>query len=125
MNSDKRERSAPPSIPSPWWRNPRPRIAPRSEEHTSELQSRFGISYAVFCLKKKNQYKEHTPLFIRATTAPTRPACHHLRRTITRAWRSIFKFHSIRARFQFDPFFLNNGGPPQTPSLSLPQAHPH
>src|ERR1043166_9599983 len=23
----------------------------RSEEHTSELQSRFGISYAVFCLK--------------------------------------------------------------------------
>src|ERR1043166_10071372 len=28
---------------------------PRSEEHTYELQSRFGISYAVFCLKKKNQ----------------------------------------------------------------------
>ena len=27
----------------------------RSEEHTSELQSRFGISYAVFCLKKKKQ----------------------------------------------------------------------
>src|ERR1043166_2831936 len=25
---------------------------PRSEEHTSELQSRFGISYAVFCLNK-------------------------------------------------------------------------
>src|ERR1043166_1944150 len=25
----------------------------RSEEHTSELQSRFGISYAVLCLKKK------------------------------------------------------------------------
>src|ERR1043166_2763484 len=26
-------------------------IIGRSEEHTSELQSRFGISYAVFCLK--------------------------------------------------------------------------
>src|SRR5213080_3329132 len=25
----------------------------RSEEHTSELQSHSGISYAVFCLKKK------------------------------------------------------------------------
>ena len=25
----------------------------RSEEHTSELQSRYLISYAVFCLKKK------------------------------------------------------------------------
>ena len=26
----------------------------RSEEHTSELQSQSTISYAVFCLKKKN-----------------------------------------------------------------------
>ena len=26
----------------------------RSEEHTSELQSQIAISYAVFCLKKKN-----------------------------------------------------------------------
>src|ERR1043166_9790517 len=33
----------------------RPRRWKRSEEHTSELQSRFGISYAVFCLKKKNR----------------------------------------------------------------------
>src|SRR3546814_2162894 len=31
----------------------------RSEEHTSELQSLMRISYAVFCLKKKKQYK-HT-----------------------------------------------------------------
>src|SRR3546814_6592840 len=29
----------------------------RSEEHTSELQSLMRISYAVFCLKKKNQHK--------------------------------------------------------------------
>src|SRR3546814_4269156 len=28
---------------------------PRSEEHTSELQSLMRISYAVFCLKKTNQ----------------------------------------------------------------------
>ena len=28
---------------------------PRSEEHTSELQSRETISYAVFCLKKKKK----------------------------------------------------------------------
>src|SRR3546814_1522989 len=32
----------------------------RSEEHTSELQSLMRISYAVFCLKKKNkQTKKH------------------------------------------------------------------
>src|SRR3546814_5147871 len=29
---------------------------PRSEEHTSELQSLMRISYAVFCLKKKKTY---------------------------------------------------------------------
>src|SRR3546814_5065124 len=32
----------------------RPTIRLRSEEHTSELQSLMRISYAVFCLKKKN-----------------------------------------------------------------------
>jgi len=35
-------------------------VQTRSEEHTSELQSRFGISYAVFCLKKKNNNQVHT-----------------------------------------------------------------
>src|SRR3546814_10083291 len=32
---------------------------PRSEEHTSELQSLMRISYAVFCLKNKKQEKLH------------------------------------------------------------------
>src|SRR3546814_7662200 len=30
-------------------------LVERSEEHTSELQSLMRISYAVFCLKKKNK----------------------------------------------------------------------
>src|SRR3546814_5516143 len=30
----------------------------RSEEHTSELQSLMRISYAVFCLKKKNETRQ-------------------------------------------------------------------
>src|SRR3546814_8632336 len=33
---------------------------PRSEEHTSELQSLMRISYAVFCLKKNNRIKVTT-----------------------------------------------------------------
>src|SRR3546814_5137029 len=36
------------SAPGSTWKN-------RSEEHTSELQSLMRISYAVFCLKKKNK----------------------------------------------------------------------
>src|SRR3546814_4954744 len=34
----------------------------RSEEHTSELQSLMRISYAVFCLKKKNIKNTHINL---------------------------------------------------------------
>src|ERR1043166_10312991 len=50
----------------------------RSEEHTSELQSRFGISYAVFCLKKKKKQKYNNtstsvgPRLATASAAPTR-----------------------------------------------------
>src|SRR3546814_7418310 len=36
------------------------REASRSEEHTSELQSLMRISYAVFCLKKKNKTQNTT-----------------------------------------------------------------
>src|ERR1043166_2623870 len=41
-------------ISRPWSRN---------EEHTSELQSRFGISYAVFCLKKNNKIRNFTSMY--------------------------------------------------------------
>src|SRR3546814_7163878 len=44
----------------PWWfltlSGPVDNGLARSEEHTSELQSLMRISYAVFCLKKKNTY---------------------------------------------------------------------
>src|SRR3546814_5129347 len=42
------------------------RLAARSEEHTSELQSLMRSSYAVFCLKKKK------------TTNNTRRSTHHI-----------------------------------------------
>src|SRR3546814_7563254 len=35
------------------------KLAMRSEDHTSELQSLMRISYAVFCLKKKKKEKEN------------------------------------------------------------------
>src|SRR3546814_5821345 len=37
------------------------RMSMRSEEHTSELQSLMRTSYAVFCLKKKNNTNTNEP----------------------------------------------------------------
>src|SRR3546814_4546596 len=42
-------------VGGPWRRDAEAR--PRSEEHTSELQSLMRISYAVFCLKKKKRLR--------------------------------------------------------------------
>src|SRR3546814_7574082 len=42
--------------PSPAKAGEGPSLRPRSEEHTSELQSLMRISYAVFCLKKKKTH---------------------------------------------------------------------
>src|SRR3546814_10212900 len=44
----------------------------RSEEHTSELQSLMRISYAVFCLKKKNRHTQTTILQEPQTKQQTR-----------------------------------------------------
>src|SRR3546814_10674427 len=43
----------------------------RSEEHTSELQSLMRISYAVFCLKKKNNNTKNTTAQITKLTNQT------------------------------------------------------
>src|SRR3546814_4954491 len=39
-------------------------VASRSEEHTSELQSLMRISYAVFCLKKKQIKQQQVQLLL-------------------------------------------------------------
>src|SRR3546814_8233055 len=43
---------------------------PRSEEHTSELQSLMRISYAVFCLKKKNNQHDSNSTLNQHTIPP-------------------------------------------------------
>src|SRR5216117_4425519 len=64
-------------VQRPWRRAPprRSRRDPRSEEHTSELQSPFLISYAVFCLKKKK--KKQTQPTTPPTHNPPHPPHHH------------------------------------------------
>src|SRR3546814_5200365 len=44
----------------------------RSEEHTSELQSLMRISYAVFCLKKKQNIRTHLTQSLQNHTTNTR-----------------------------------------------------
>src|SRR3546814_8974854 len=52
------------------------RASQRSEEHTSELQSLMRISYAVFCLKKKNTKSK-------ITTTKTKPSLTKTHATLT------------------------------------------
>src|SRR3546814_9402944 len=51
--ADGREQIVGVVFPSDFIGRPFGKESPRSEEHTSELQSLMRISYAVFCLKKK------------------------------------------------------------------------
>src|SRR3546814_5940412 len=48
-------RVSPLTVPAGAWTTGRSPGRPRSEEHTSELQSIMRTSYAVFCLKKKTR----------------------------------------------------------------------
>src|SRR3546814_4721364 len=50
--------------------------ANRSEEHTSELQSLMRISYAVFCLKKKNKNPITIPHLSVNIHKPTKNTIH-------------------------------------------------
>src|SRR3546814_6925691 len=58
-------------------------LVPRSEEHTSELQSLMRISYAVFCLKKKKNKKynnttHHTQIVYRSPYISKQKHTHNL-----------------------------------------------
>src|SRR3546814_6754483 len=58
---------------------------PRSEEHTSELQSLMRISYAVFCLKKKKTH--YLPNHIRLTHRQHKPNITQISRKIHKTSR--------------------------------------
>src|SRR3546814_9705606 len=63
----------------------------RSEEHTSELQSLMHISYAVFCLKKKNKQQKINRLIYNkkkhhtqnTTNTDSKTINHMLSKTVT------------------------------------------
>src|SRR3546814_4931167 len=61
----RRRRVASACLPAPAGARCGRHAAGRSEEHTSELQSLMRISYAVFCLKKKNKHTTNTNMYFR------------------------------------------------------------
>src|SRR5213078_2217677 len=82
-----------PTCLGPGWRGKEAQMCTRrrSEEHTSELQSRAQISYGVFCLKKKKWTK--TEELLRALIASS-PACFSSRSWPRAASRvSLFFFN--------------------------------
>src|SRR5881394_593885 len=99
-------------------------LGPRSEEHTSELQSHHPISYAVFCLKKKNSRSSPrgvTPagLFILPAVKPEK---RH--RGSALGYR---RPHQVRNRRGLPFFFLMIRRPPRSTldgTLSLHDALP-
>src|SRR5881628_356865 len=76
---------------------PRGRGDERSEEHTSELQSLTDISYAVFCLKKKNKNHRRAEVAVAAGfvgQAPQALQCGAANGDVGR--RGVFFFLRIR-----------------------------
>src|SRR3546814_8096047 len=61
---------------------------PRSEEHTSELQSLMRISYAVFCLKKKKKTKILTQQTTKTNKSTTE--LHGIRKNIHATTTKIY-----------------------------------
>src|SRR3546814_1393821 len=53
-------------------------MPPRSEEHTSELQSLMRISYAVFCLKKKKNNTQYESVSLRLLSSKSRHVVHSI-----------------------------------------------
>src|SRR3546814_6372628 len=68
-----------------------PQHVPRSEEHTSELQSLMRISYAVFCLKKKHAHSHGSM----RTQRPLSDLAHRKQTTQLQRWKSRIR-HTVK-----------------------------
>src|SRR3954449_555382 len=100
------------------------RVLFRSEEHTSELQS-HSISYAVFCLKKKNL----TTTTHRQSHGTPADVCRDKPITASALLAVVPMFvsrSSASTGSSFRPvfFFLMNGAPPKSPPFPPPPPFP-
>src|ERR1043166_5184525 len=96
----------------------------RSEEHTSELQSRFGISYAVFCLKKKTCTRRCYSNLIRRNDLSSLEHTEALVHTTWIAGRRCGRARRCRCVLRRSFFFFNDTAPTEIYPLSLHDALP-
>src|ERR1044071_6652172 len=89
----------------------------RSEEHTSELQLRVDISYAVFCLKKKYSHIHRRRRYSSSDDATM---------TMARVFASLVGDNRCRLRVRClrTHFFLNKPPAANITPLSQPAAPP-
>src|SRR5210317_601417 len=91
---------------------PEHQLLQRSEEHTSELQSHSEISYAVFCLKKKNRFlssRSRLSIYFSISSLSSR--------SFSRLASSALRFASSRSLFFF--FLMIRRPPRSTPYPTL------
>src|ERR1051326_4860506 len=95
----------------------------RSEEHTSELQAHSFISYAVFCLKKKNVSGENARC-VWFTIQVFSGACGGVRVTSPLCTMSPRNQNASPASATFFVFFFNDTATTEIYTLSLHDALP-
>src|ERR1051326_2772989 len=99
-----------------------PKDFDRSEEHTSELQSHFFISYAVFCLKKDPE--QHSQVGPGPPSAGLGEPVHL--RAVLACWRRSARPRWCEPKASGDSvscfFFINDPAPTDIPPLPLPVA---
>src|ERR1044071_1209902 len=96
----------------------------RSEEHTSELQSRVDISYAVFCLKKKNGTRSRARGALLGHSAVRRSRLSARGRSLTTRSSSIADAVDAWLLASSALFFFNDTATTEIYTLSLHDALP-
>src|SRR5213078_484791 len=96
---------------------PRKKYCTRSEEHTSELQSRAQISYAVFCLKKKKKKKKSRNRLYQILKINSNKLTNYI--YYLYLYIIIFIFHIIYFSYHFFFFLMIRRPPRSTLELTL------
>src|SRR6202040_3408841 len=97
---------------------------PRSEEHTSELQSHVNLVCRLLLEKKKNTLKQHCSQGQPAHWGRAATCAPRLPRDGQRCRGRVLRQRALRGGCALVLFFFNDPGPPESYPLSLHAAFP-